>query len=83
MYIPRDLFMMLLGAIIVMVVAGGYEIIFRYNELKEFEAKQEEKKKKRKGWIKRGFKNLFKKKKPKKQLTKKQAQAKLRKMFKD
>jgi len=86
MIIPRDIFMMILGAIILMVIVGGYELIFNYDNLKQFEEEQEERKKKRKGWIKRGLKNLFKKKqkpKTKKKLTKKQTKAKLRKMFKD
>jgi len=95
MYIPRDLIMMILGAIIQDVFIVGYYIIFDYSKLKEEDKiQQEEKKHKTKGWIKRGWHNMIrdiklkhntKKQKIKhiKKLTKKQAQNKIKKMFKD
>ena len=95
MYIPRDLIMMILGAIIQDVLIAGYYIIFDYSKLKEEDKiQQEEKKQKTKGWIKRGWNNMIrdiklkhqtKKQKIKhsKKLAKKEAQAKIKKMFKD
>ena len=96
MIIQRDLFMMVLGAAILVVIVGFYEIVFDYSKLKEYEKEKEkeEKKHKTKGWIKRGWHNMIRdiklkkhtkkqKIKPSKKITKKEAQKKLKKMFKD
>ena len=67
MFIPRDLIMMLLGIVIFVVVIGFYEIVFDYSKLKEEEKRiEEERPLKKKGWIRRGWHNMirdFKKRK--------------------
>ena len=52
----RDLFMMLLGIVIFVVVVGFYEILFNYSKMKEEEF--EEIPLRKKGWIKRGWNNM-------------------------
>ena len=91
MWIPSIFVGFVLGILFVIVPVSFYEILLNYAAIEE--QKKEDEKIKTKGWIKKGWHNMirdikkkFKKKdqvvKPKKKLTKKQAQAKLKKMFK-
>lgn len=74
MWIPRDLIMMILGAVIFIVIASFYEIIFDYSKMKE-----QKEKPKRKGWIKRGWKNMIRDLKKKKKKKKKEGENTYRK----